>query len=183
MKKNKHKKIIFLDRDGTIIRDKNYMHKIKDLEFLPHAIEGLKKIQELGYEFIIVSNQAGVAKKYYTFKDMMNFHDKVTRRLSDYGITILASYFCTHHPKITGLCQCRKPNTGMFKKASKTFDIDPTKSIFAGDKDCDIKLGQNLGGVTFHINNGQYPITLKPDYSVKNLLEAYNIIKNLYDYA
>lgn len=176
MKKLKHKKIIFLDRDGTLIKDKEYVHKIEDLEFLPHAIEGLKKIQELGYEFIIVSNQAGVAKKYYTFKDMMNFHNEATRRLADESITILASYFCTHHPEITGLCQCRKPNTGMVECAIKEFNINPKKSLFIGDKDCDIGLGQKCKAITFHIDNNQYSISLKPDYSIKNLMEAYKIL-------
>ncbi len=176
MEKNKHKKIIFLDRDGTIIKDKKYVHKIENLEFLPHAIEGLKKMQELGYEFIIVSNQAGVAKKYYTFQDMMNFHNKAIRRLADFGINILASYFCIHHPEITGLCQCRKPNTGMVEQAIKEFNINPKNSLFIGDKDCDIELGQKFNAITFHIDNNQYPISFIPHYSIENLMEVYKIL-------
>jgi|SRR3989344_2254790 len=176
-----NKKIVFLDRDGTIIKYKEYLYKIADLEFLPQTISGLKKIQKLGYEFIVVSNQSGIARKYFSYNDVIQFNKEMTGRLSEHGIRILADYFCPHHPEITGECMCRKPKPGMVHTALNTFQIQPRQCIFIGDNDCDIELGKNLQGVTIHLKNENIAINAKPDYSAKNMEEAYRIIKNLDD--
>ena len=171
-------KFIFLDRDGTIVEDKGYVHKIKDLKFLPGAISGLKKLQKLGYKFIIISNQAGIARGLYSLKDAEKFNNALTARLAKSGVKIEKIYICPHHPEFTGKCSCRKPEPGLAKLAAKEFNINLTKSIFIGDRDCDIELGRNCKGITFLTYNDQYQPTKKPDYEVRNLLEAADTIKN-----
>ncbi len=170
---------IFLDRDGVIIKDKAYVHAIKDIEFLPNAVEGLLKIQQLGYKFVIITNQAGVARGYYSLKEAEDFNEEVVCRLKAQGVVIIKSYLCPHHPDFTGPCNCRKPNTGFVERAVKELNIPATGSIFIGDKDSDIKLGKNCSGTTFLIKNKQYQITIKPDVVVPDLIEAYTIIKDL----
>lgn len=168
---------VFLDRDGTIIKDKPYIHEIVDIEFLPNAIEGLLKIQQIGYGFIIISNQAGVARGYYTLKNAEDFHGEVVKRLNAQGVSIKKSYLCPHHPDFTGKCDCRKPKIGLMERAAKELSIPITGGIFIGDKDCDIQLGKNCNGTTFLIKNEQYQTTIKSDFVVKNLVEVCDILK------
>lgn len=169
-------KFIFIDRDGVIVRDKNYLYKIEDMEFLPGVTEGMKKIQNLGFQFVIISNQAGIARNLYTENDAKAFNNELVRRLNDNGISILACYFCPHHPDFSGECECRKPKIGLVEMATKNFGIIPSQSIFIGDKDCDIELGKKCSGITLLINNGQYKTIVNPDFMVKNLVEAAEIV-------
>lgn len=171
-------KYIFLDRDGTIVADKHYLFRIEDLEFLPRATDGLKKLQKAGYKFIIVTNQAGVARNMYTLEDMQKFHDEMSRKLAEQGISIEEIYYCPHHPEFSGDCECRKPKPGLAKRAALKLRIGLASSFFIGDKDCDIELGKNCGGKTILISNGQYKTVSKPDFTVNNLDEAANIIIN-----
>lgn len=172
------KKYIFLDRDGTIIRDNLYNHKLTQIEFLPKAIFGLKKLQDTGYQFIILTNQAGVAKGYYSMEDAKRFQAEVEKRLKMKGISIKKTYYCFH--SIDDNCNCRKPKPGLAMEAAKTLGITLRESIFIGDKDCDIELGKNCQGKTILIKNHQYPITAKPDIVVKNLEEIHQILKKLH---
>lgn len=174
-------KFIILDRDGTIIKDKRYIFRPEDIEFMPGAIEGLKNLQNIGHKFIVISNQAGIARNYYKVEDADKFNGVLLSQLASHGIKIEKIYICPHHPDITGPCSCRKPNTGLALKASEEFGINLKDSYFIGDKDCDIELGQNCGGKTCLIDNGQYQTLTKPDYKVKNIIESYEIIKNLHD--
>lgn len=177
LKVNMSDKYIFLDRDGTIIEDKYYTYKIGDIEFLPRAIEGLWQLKKIGYQFIIVTNQAGVALGYYSKNVAFRFHNEVLNRLKKVDIEIKKSYFCFH--SIDNQCYCRKPKPGMVFKAVKKFAIDLESSIFIGDKDSDIKLGKNCRGKTFLINNDQYDSISSPDYKVDNLYQVYEILKGL----
>lgn len=170
-------KYIFIDRDGTIVKDAGYLHKIKDIEFIPKAISGLKKLQSMGYQFIIVTNQAGIARNYYSLKDAEKFNNELIRRLKTKGIEIKKIYLCPHHPRFTGQCQCRKPKIGLVEMAIKEFNIDLTESIFIGDKDCDVQLGRNCKGTTFLVKNDQYRTRIRPDFIIKNLEEVSAILK------
>lgn len=172
-------RVIFLDRDGTIIKDKHYIFDPKDIEFLPSAIEGLKKFQETGFKFIIISNQAGIARGYFDVETANRFNKELISKLAKHDIRIERIYICPHHPEFTGPCLCRKPEPGLAKLAAKELNIDLKKSYFIGDKDCDTELGKNCGGRTFLIKNNQYNTTIMPDYKIKNLLEAADIIKAL----
>lgn len=171
-------KFIFLDRDGTVVRDTHYLHKVEDLEFLPGAIDGLREMQwRLGAEFIIVTNQAGIAKKIYSEQDFYIFNNEMISRLKNAGVLIAKTYYCPHRPDITGECECRKPRPGMVHQAVQDFGLDPKQAIFIGDKDCDIELGQQFGARTILVANSQYEVKMIPSVRVTNLIEAAEIIR------
>ncbi|MEW6610784.1 MAG: HAD family hydrolase [Patescibacteria group bacterium] len=174
-------KYIFFDRDGTIIRDTGYPYKPEHIEFLPDVIEGLLLLQDRGYRFIIITNQAGIARGIYSEQDALNFSQEVERRLADQGVHILKTYFCPHHPDFTGLCKCRKPQIGLALQAARKFNITLSKSFFVGDKDSDIQFGFNCGGMTFRIANAQYPSTVASHYTVDNLMEIASILLRPYN--
>ena len=169
-------KYIFLDRDGTIIEDKGYVHKIDDLKFLPGAVSGLKKLQKLGYKFIIISNQAGIARGLYSLKDAETFNHELTARLAKSGVKIEKIYICPHHPEFTEKCSCRKPEPGLAKLAAKEFGINLKKSVFIGDKDSDVELGKNCKGAAILIKNNKYPNSTPPNFTVADLEEAAKIL-------
>lgn len=169
-------KYIFLDRDGVIVRDKVHMYKISDMEFLPCAVEGLIKIQNFGYQFIIISNQAGIARKLYSENDAIIFNNEMIFRLENFGIKILTCYYCPHHPEFTGECACRKPKVGLARIAAEKFNIKLSRSIFIGDKDSDTEFGKNCGGKTILVQNNQYTTAITPDYVINNMNEAAHIL-------
>jgi D,D-heptose 1,7-bisphosphate phosphatase len=140
MQKNK---AAFLDRDGTINVDKGYTYKIEDLEFLPGAVEGLKELQKKGYLLIIITNQSGIGRRYYTEKDYKIFMKELYTRLAKQGVKITADYYCPHIPEDN--CGCRKPKIELVEKAIKEYNIDPSKSIFIGDKEIDMETGRRSG--------------------------------------
>lgn len=143
-------KAFFLDRDGTINVDKNHLYKIADFEFLPNAPQAISKINKAGYLVIVVTNQAGIGRGYYTEEDVIKLHRHIDQELIAYNAHIDAYYYCPHHP-IYGIgaykkvCECRKPNSGLLKQAVEHFNIDCSKSYIIGDKPWDIEAGENIG--------------------------------------
>lgn len=136
-------KAVFLDRDGTINADKAYLSKIEDFSYLPGAVEGLKLLQDAGYLLIVVTNQSGIARGYYSEEDFRILNDWMLRDLQSRGIRIDRVYYCPHHPqgkleKYRMECSCRKPGLGMFQQAIDDFQIDMAASYAIGDKirDC-----------------------------------------------
>lgn len=132
-------KAIFLDRDGTINVDKAYLSKIEGFAYLPGVIEGLRLLQEAGFILIIITNQSGIARGYYTEADFQKINEWMLRDLAEKGIEISKVYYCPHHQmaaleKYRIECDCRKPKLGMYKKAIEEFDIDLSQSFAIGDK-------------------------------------------------
>jgi len=146
-------KALFVDRDGVINVEKNYVHTIDEFEFIPEIFDILKKYQDEGFLIIVVSNQAGVARNYYTEEDVARVNNWMVHKLKEKGITIREVYYCPHHPDFTGDCECRKPRPGMILKALEKYNIDPEKSVLIGDKETDILAGKNAGiGTNLYIN-------------------------------
>lgn len=170
-------KFLILDRDGTINPDKGYVYKVEDMEFLPGVVDGLKKFQNAGFKFIVITNQAGIARGLYTEADMHVFHDKMSTELKRFGIEIEAFLFCPHHPEFTGDCACRKPKTGLIKSAEQRFGFNASEAIFIGDKDSDIELGKNCGGLTVLMANDKYPNKIKPDFKAVSLSNAFDQLR------
>lgn len=138
-------KAAFFDRDGTINVDVHYLHKPEDLIFIDGMPEFIEKWNDWGYKVIVVTNQAGIARGYYSEYDMHKLHRYMNEQLAKYGAHIDAFYFCPHHPDFTGKCHCRKPETGMLEKAITEFDLDVEQCILFGDKPWDIKAGEKCG--------------------------------------
>lgn len=144
------KKCIFLDRDGNINVEKEYLHKIEDFEFEIGAKEAIKIFKELGYLVVVVTNQSGIARGYYGEDDVENLHSYINNELGKIGAEVDAFYYCPHHPT-KGIgeylkdCACRKPELGMFELARKSLDIDYRDSIIVGDKMSDVEAGLRLG--------------------------------------
>jgi D-glycero-D-manno-heptose 1,7-bisphosphate phosphatase len=137
----------FLDRDGTINVDKNYLYKVEDWEWTPRAIDAIKLINSAGYLAIVVTNQAGIARGYYTDKDVETLHQQVDQMLAKYDAKIDAYYYCPHHTEFGSQreCHCRKPNPGMLLQARKDFKIDFDRSYLIGDKLIDAQAAINVG--------------------------------------
>jgi D-glycero-D-manno-heptose 1,7-bisphosphate phosphatase len=138
---------IFLDRDGTINVEKNYLHKIADWEWIPGSIEAIRAFNAAGYLVVVISNQAGVARGLYTEQDIDRLHDHVNIELAKHGAKIDRYYHCPHHPDFGKYrhCSCRKPLPGLIFKAQRALGIDLGKSWVIGDRLSDIEAGAAAG--------------------------------------
>jgi D-glycero-D-manno-heptose 1,7-bisphosphate phosphatase len=144
------KKAIFLDRDGVINKEINYLYRVKDLEIIKGVSKAIKIFNSLDYLVIVITNQAGVAKGYYSEEDVILLNRYIKEYFERKDSIINMFYYCPHHiegtvKKYKKKCKCRKPGSGMIKKAQKEFDIDLKKSILVGDKETDILAGLNAG--------------------------------------
>ncbi|WP_298704498.1 HAD family hydrolase [uncultured Veillonella sp.] len=154
------RKVIFLDRDGVINVDVNYLYRIEDLSFMPGAKEALALAVKAGYDLIVVTNQSGVARGYYTEADVRTLHQHMGKELAAVGAPILKFYYCPHHKdgvisEYTKTCTCRKPKPGMILDACNEYDIDLKSSFLIGDKPSDIEAAEAAGikGYLFNESN------------------------------
>ncbi len=138
-------KVLFLDRDGVINVEKDYLYKIEDFEFIDGIIDLCKYYESNGYVILVVTNQSGIARNYYTQADFSLLTYWMIEKFASYGVSISQVYHCPHYPSISGECNCRKPKSGMLLEAAKHFDIDFKNSIIIGDKERDIEAGLNVG--------------------------------------
>lgn len=136
----------FFDRDGTINIDKGYVYKIEDFDFVEGMPEIIRKHNEAGEPVIVVTNQSGIARGYYTENQMACLHKEINRMLGEhYGAHIDAFYHCPHLPEITGVCNCRKPEPGLFLKAADEWGIDLSSSVSYGDSKRDEEASKSAG--------------------------------------
>jgi D-glycero-D-manno-heptose 1,7-bisphosphate phosphatase len=141
----KKNKALFLDRDGVVNVEKNYVYKIADFEFIPEIFGITKSYSDRGFLIFIITNQAGIARNFYTEDDVKRLHTWMAGQFRKRGIIITEVFFCPHHPDFTGECECRKPNPGMILEAVRKYDINPSESVLIGDKESDIEAGMKAG--------------------------------------
>ena len=151
------KKAVFFDRDGTVNVDKNYLYKVEEFEFRDGILELLEKYRKLGYLLILITNQSGVARGYYTENDIKILHDFMQQELKKQNLQFDAIYYCPHHPegivkKYACNCNCRKPKKGLFKRAIEEWGIEAKQSIAIGDKERDILPAKELGMCVYLVN-------------------------------
>jgi len=167
------KKVFFLDRDGIINIDKGYIYRPSDIEFTEGILSLLKTASVMGFEFIIVTNQAGIAKGMYEEKDVINLHAWMKEELAKHNIEILDFFHCPHHPRFTGECSCRKPAPGMIFAAAEKHGINLNESMIIGDKQSDVQAGRNAGL--------KKTILVSSEYIDKNVPEADFFAQTLQD--
>ena len=152
-------KVIFLDRDGTINKEVEYLYRPEDLVLLPGAAEGIALMRQEGFRILVVTNQAGIARGYYTEEQMHRLHGYLNSELKKRGAWIDDFYFCPHHPvhgigEYKKVCRCRKPDTGMFEEAAAKYEIDKSRSWMIGDKLIDVEAGRRFGIRTVLVGTG-----------------------------
>lgn len=184
MEHSKHR-AVFIDRDGTLNVEKNYVHKISDFEFIAGAPEAVRLLNEHSFKVVVISNQSGIARGYFTPNDVHILHDHIQRELRKQKAHIDAFFYCPHHPDGTVAefrkeCDCRKPHTGMILQAEKKFDLDLTRSFIVGDHLSDVQLKEKVPSTMILVRTGHGILTLeqlstvsvRPDRIEENLLEA-----------
>ena len=178
-------KVIFLDRDGVINKDPEhlkfqYVTKWKDFKFLPGAKRAIKKLTDSGYSIYIISNQAGIAKKYFSMRDLKCITANMIKEVEKAGGKITGAYYCPHRSEDN--CGCRKPKAGLFKKALKRGAVDFKKAFFVGDNIRDVQAGKAIGCRTLLVLSGKVRSrkdkgwAAKPDFIKRDLLDAVEFI-------
>lgn len=177
-------KALFLDRDGVINIDREYIYKIEDFIFADGIFDVLSLFQKNGYLLIIITNQSGIARGYYTENDFKILNDWMLGQFESRGIKIARVYYSIYHPEL-GIGEYkrddfdRKPNPGMILKAQKDFDIDLSASILVGDKESDVEAGINAGvKKIIHLKNEKYDSLkkTKAGLTIENIRELINFV-------
>ncbi|MFH1642685.1 MAG: HAD family hydrolase [Nanoarchaeota archaeon] len=171
---------IFLDRDGTINKDKGYVYKIKDLELYKGVIKGLALLKD--YKLFIITNQSGINRGFFTIEDMEKFNNRLLRELSKNKIIIQKIYYCPHTKE--DRCKCRKPNTKFIAIAAKKYKLNLKKSWVIGDHPFDLALAKRAGSKSVYLLTGHgkkhlNELKYKPEIIAGNILKAAReIVKN-----
>lgn len=136
-------KAIFFDRDGVLNEEVGYLYEIEKFKWMAGAIQAVKFCNDKNILTVVVTNQSGIARGFYTDNDVKILHDYMQAELKKFGAHIDAFYYCPHYPD--GVCDCRKPRPGMILQAAKDFNIDLKKSFLIGDSPRDIHAGKSAG--------------------------------------
>ncbi len=173
---------IFLDRDGVLNADSGYVYRVEDLVVLPHVGDGLARLQARGYLLIVVTNQSGIARGYFSLQQVQGFHQALSATLwQGWSVTITDYFVCPHHPdgliaEFAHKCNCRKPNPGLVELAVKKWGIDLNGSFLIGDKPSDIGLAVNVGIPGIQISETRYGVSPGAVFQAPNLMAAADFI-------
>ena len=177
--KRERGKAVFLDRDGTINEEVEFLHEPEKFKLLPNAVEGVKKMMALGYKIVIVTTQTGIGLGYFTKEDFYKVNRVMLKEFSKNGIVVDKIYFCPHN--LNEQCDCRKPAIGLLERGRDELDIDLSQSYMVGDKTCDLLAGRNAGCKSVLVKTGwkgedkQYDV--KADFEAADLLAAAELIE------
>jgi len=175
-------KAVFIDRDGVINKDPggwtkyNYVTKWNEFKFIPRAAEAIKKLNSKGFDIIVISNQAGVNKGYFSTEALKTVTKRMLDEINKNGGRIQEVYYCIHRDEDS--CDCRKPKTGLLEKAAAKFGIELDKTYFIGDSEVDVIAGRRAGCKTIFVLSGKTSLQEmgkwpeKPDYIFKDLMDA-----------
>ena len=167
----------FLDRDGTVIEEVNYLTRVEQLRLEPGAANAMRRLRGAGYLLILITNQSGVARGMLTEEDLAGIHRRLSEMLSAEGADLDGAYYCPHLPgaevgEYDLECACRKPKPGMIHKAAEEHGIDLAASVMFGDSERDVEAGKVAGCRAALIHHGDAPDETRADYSAKDLSEA-----------
>ncbi|MEE8424455.1 MAG: HAD family hydrolase [Elusimicrobiota bacterium] len=175
----KKRRVVFLDRDGTIIHDRPgyYLRRPEKLKFYKVTFEALRLLKRAGYQLVLVTNQSGIGRGYLDTRTLAKIHRRLQANLRRRGTRIDAIYFCPHHPKDG--CRCRKPSPFMARRAVREMGLTLEDAVIVGDKKADIDLGRALGISSVLLRTGhgrdqrkRFGRKLKATYSAKDILTA-----------
>ena len=178
---------VFLDRDGVINEELNYVHRIEDFHFLPGVLAACRELSQAGYLLVVITNQAGIARGYYDVAQFEALTVWMKRQFSEAGAPLAGVYYCPHHPEgkveeYRKECACRKPAPGMLLQAQRELGIDFGRSILVGDKLSDIEAGRAVGvGRYFLISHASSSLAAPEDVPackrVTSLSEVVELIR------
>jgi D-glycero-D-manno-heptose 1,7-bisphosphate phosphatase len=175
---------VFLDRDGTLIEEVGYLDRAERVELYPYSADALRALNRAGLRIVMVTNQSGVARGFFSESVVEAVHAHIERLLADAGAHIDAYYYCPHHPdgnvaEYARVCDCRKPGRGLVDRAARELGIDPRRSFTVGDRWLDVALARAIGGAGVLVRTGyglteeQKPVEgLEADAVVDNLAAA-----------
>jgi histidinol-phosphate phosphatase family protein len=164
---------VFFDRDGTLAPDVPYCSRAEDFVLFGEAPQSIKLLNEAGFKVIVITNQSGIARGYFSERTLSAIHAKMCREFEESGARIDAIYYCPHHPEDD--CECRKPKTMLFEKAVTDFGIDVEGSFVIGDTQMDISAGKAMGCKSVLVARGPVGPQLNidhADFMAPNLMEA-----------
>jgi D-glycero-D-manno-heptose 1,7-bisphosphate phosphatase len=166
---------VILDRDGTLIEERHYLCDPDQVVLLPRSVGGLLRLRELGFGLIVVTNQSGVGRGYFSEDRLQQVNRRLAELLADHDLILDGVFCCPHAPDQN--CLCRKPRSGLVLQASKELGFNPTDAFVIGDKPCDIQLGRNIGATAVLVRTGYGELTARdssvtPDAVVADLSEA-----------
>jgi len=166
---------VFLDRDGTIMEDTNYVGKVEHVALIPEALQALKRLQDAGYKLFIITNQSGVGRGYFTHEAVESIHAHLDEQFGRAGVRFDRYYVCPHHPEDN--CACRKPKPKFLLDAAREYGLDRSRCYMIGDRASDIQAGINAGVRTVLVLTGAGRETVarqevKPDHVAHNIAEA-----------
>jgi D-glycero-D-manno-heptose 1,7-bisphosphate phosphatase len=166
---------VFLDRDGTIMEDSNYVGQVERVVLIPGAAQALKRLQDAGYRLFIVTNQSGVGRGFFTRDAVEEIHAHLREEFGRLGVQFERFYICPHHPQ--DRCDCRKPSARFLREAAAEFGLDMKRSFMVGDRASDVQTGINAGAQTILLLTGAGRDTaaagsVKPDKVAADLTEA-----------
>ena len=174
-------KAVFIDRDGTINVNVEYLDTPDNFQMYPTVPKGIKQLQKKGFKIIVITNQSGISRGYFTEETLEKIHGRMKKELGGAGASIDAIYYCPHHPDEN--CDCRKPNTKLLEKAIKDFDIDAKKSYFIGDRMIDVEAGYKIGTKTILVPENKELVkkereksSIKPDFICDDFISGVNYI-------
>ena len=169
------RRAVFLDRDGTVIADADYLADPSRLALIPGADAAIRRLKEAGFAVVVVTNQSGIARGLYSERDYHAVAARLDEVLAAAGAAPDGTYFCPHHPDFTGPCACRKPGTGLYLQASREHGLDPAGSWCVGDKLSDVLPARALGGRGILVRTGygaQSEDRLPPEFRVADDLSG-----------
>ncbi len=181
---------LFLDRDGTINTEVDFLTRPDDLQLIPNAAKAIREANRLGISVIVITNQSGVARGLMTENDVQAVHRKLEELLAQHGARVDAIYYCPHHPdygtpQYRIACTCRKPKTGMLERAAREFGLDLRSSFVVGDRWVDMKAGELAGCGTILVLTGygtaereECEKTARVDHVAADLYAAWQYIKH-----
>lgn len=145
---------VFLDRDGTVVADADYLADPEKLVLIPGATEAIRRLKRAGLAVVLVTNQSGIARGLYTKADYHAVANRLERVLREAEASVSATYYCPHHPDFTGPCECRKPGIALYRQAAVELGVDPATSFYVGDKLTDLLPARALGGEGILVRTG-----------------------------